>query len=277
MGGYGIDTADYSTSAVGVVVAIGFTATNPVGSDAEGDAVSSTIENVTGSAFNDLLVGSSAANTLSGGAGNDILRGGAGGDTLNGGDGIDTADYSTSLAAVLVQLADPGFSIGGHQGGDALGDILSGTVENLTGSAFNDDLRGSTAANLLNGGAGNDVLRGGGGADVLIGGAGSDVFRYTALTDSTLTPQVFDQINDFALGADKVDVSAIDTNTALAGDQGFTWQGSGAFAGGGVASARYVAQTGAIQLHFDQNGDGATDMFVLMAGLTNIGAGDLIL
>ena len=39
------------------------------------------------------------------------------------------------------------------------------TIENLTGSNFNDTLTGNTPANILNGGVGNDALAGGAGND----------------------------------------------------------------------------------------------------------------
>jgi Ca2+-binding RTX toxin-like protein len=53
-----------------------------------------------------------------------------------------------------------------------LGDSLSG-VENLVGSAFNDQLTGDAAANILNGGAGNDTLSGGAGGDTYLLGRGT--------------------------------------------------------------------------------------------------------
>ncbi len=51
-------------------------------------------------------------------------------------------------------------------------------MENVTGSAFNDQLIGSTGDNRLDGGGGNDLMRGDAGADVLIGGAGNDTIDY---------------------------------------------------------------------------------------------------
>ena len=45
------------------------------------------IENLTGSAFDDTLTGDADANVLSGRDGDDTLNGGAGNDTLDGGDG----------------------------------------------------------------------------------------------------------------------------------------------------------------------------------------------
>ncbi len=50
------------------------------------------IEDVVGSAGNDIILGDDFANTLSGGAGNDVLRGGRGSDILDAGPGVDDLD-----------------------------------------------------------------------------------------------------------------------------------------------------------------------------------------
>ncbi|MCE8556370.1 hypothetical protein KBY29_18825 [Ruegeria pomeroyi] len=176
IGGSGLDTADYTDSSAFVNVSLltGY-AGGGSGSHAIGDTFSS-IENLTGSAFNDLLNGDNAANVLTGGNGNDLLRGRGGADTLIGGSGLDTADYTDSLAFVNVSLLT-GYA-GGGSGSHAIGDTFS-SIENLTGSAFNDLLNGDNAANVLTGGNGNDLLRGRGGADALIGGSGLDTADYT--------------------------------------------------------------------------------------------------
>ena len=53
-------------------------------------------------------------------------------------------------------------------------DTLSG-FENVNGSAFNDELTGTTGANTLTGLGGNDTLNGAAGDDNLIGGIGDDI------------------------------------------------------------------------------------------------------
>ncbi|CAN0567952.1 unnamed protein product, partial [Ectocarpus sp. 12 AP-2014] len=90
-GGNDTDTVDYSDSNAGVTVDLG--AGTGTGGDAEGDTLSNN-ENVTGSAFGDVLTGDSGANTLQGGAGNDTLNGGAGDDVFlyAAGDGSDAVD-----------------------------------------------------------------------------------------------------------------------------------------------------------------------------------------
>jgi hypothetical protein len=96
----------------------------------------------------DILFGQDGNDSVSGGAGNDTLNGGAGNDTLDGGAGIDTASYADSPAAVAVNLAT-----GIGSGGDAAGDHLV-SIENITGSNFNDALTGNAGNNVLNGGDG---------------------------------------------------------------------------------------------------------------------------
>jgi Ca2+-binding RTX toxin-like protein len=103
---------------------------------------------------------------LTGSAGANLIYGSA--DTIDGGDGIDSVDYSTSAAAVTVNLA-----VGAGLGGDAEGDVISG-VERIIGSRFGDVLTGDDARNWLSGGAGDDTMLGGGGADVFLFGAGHD-------------------------------------------------------------------------------------------------------
>ena len=162
IGGAGTDTANYASSSAGVTVNL-LTGLGS-GGDAQGDTLSG-IENITGSAFADVLTGDNGANTLVGGAGADVLVGGL---------GTDTADYSSSAAAVNVNLLT-----GSGAGGDAQGDTLA-TIENIIGSAFADTLTGNAVANTLDGRSGNDTLIGGAGADALIGGAGTDTADYSS-------------------------------------------------------------------------------------------------
>ena len=122
---------------------------------------------LTGYGGGDTLIGLDGADTLDGQAGDDTLIGGAGADYLSGGSGIDTADYSGSAAGVDARVGRTGV------GGDAEGDFIT-TVENITGSAHNDTLVGSSVANVLIGGNGNDSLNGAGSADTLEGGEGND-------------------------------------------------------------------------------------------------------
>ncbi|MEW6645851.1 MAG: cadherin-like domain-containing protein [Pseudomonadota bacterium] len=160
-GGAGSDTALYDDSDAGVFVSLEDGIGR--GGHAEGDTLRN-VENLVGSAHDDVLIGDAGGNRLYGGGGDDLLRGGGGADVLDGGAGSDTVDYGDSAAGVRVSL----------RGGDAEGDVLI-NIENLSGSAHDDVLIGDDGVNRLDGGAGNDILDGGAGDDVLFGGAGRDV------------------------------------------------------------------------------------------------------
>ncbi|HEY2758885.1 MAG TPA: calcium-binding protein [Pseudolabrys sp.] len=289
-GGGGSDTVRYEQSDAGVTINLATGTAS--GGDAAGDLVNS-IENITGSAHNDTLTGDAGANRLDGGAGddriwgsdgNDTLAGGHGADVLSGGNGIDTADYSASASAVTVNL-----SSGTGSGGDAQGDKLS-SIENVTGSAFDDHITGNAGANqlaggtgndTLDGGAGNDHLNGGGnfGSDILIGGAGTDVltggngsdtFVFKAVTDST--PGHEDQITDFSnVELDHINLAGIDANTQVGGDQAFGYIGGAAFSDR-AGQLRYADHF----LEGDVNGDGTAD-FRVHVNVASLEHGDVVL
>lgn len=215
-GGSGTDTADYALSSAAVTINLS-TGTGS-GGDAQGDTLVS-IENVSGSAFNDVLTGNNGANlldggggsdTLFGGGGSDTLRGGAGADSLDGGSGTDTADYASSSAGVNVNL-----TIGMGSGGDAQGDTLT-SIERLVGSAFDDTLTGNAGANQLDGGDGNDFLSGGAGADTLIGGGGNDTLVGGATEDSLVGGDGIDTA-DYSASAAAVNVN-LATGAGSGGD-----------------------------------------------------------
>jgi Ca2+-binding RTX toxin-like protein len=70
-GGDGIDTATYADASAGVTVFLGSSAPQDTGGG--GVDTLQNLENLTGSAFADLLTGDSGNNVLNGGAGNDVL------------------------------------------------------------------------------------------------------------------------------------------------------------------------------------------------------------
>ena len=172
-GGAGADTASYAASSDAVTVDLRVTTAQTSTGDASGDLLVE-IENLTGSAFGDVLIGDAGDNALAGGDGDDMLDGLEGADTIDGGAGIDTVSYAGSQGAVAVNL-----TTNVNTGGDAGGDLLS-NVENVTGSAFDDVLTGDAVANTLLGGDGDDVLAGMAGADVIDGGAGNNTADYSA-------------------------------------------------------------------------------------------------
>lgn len=100
---------------------------------------------------------------ISGTATDDILIGLPEADTINGGDGNDTLSYVNSASGVTVSLLPGVIGIGG----DAEGDKLT-NIENLTGSAFADQLTGDGKNNVLDGGRGADTMTGGVGNDIYV-------------------------------------------------------------------------------------------------------------
>lgn len=104
---------------------------------------------------------------LYGGNGDDYLLGGAGSDILDGGDGNDTASYITAESSIRVNLIT-----GTGNLGDAAGDTLT-SIENVIGSEFGDQIRGTFGVNILNGLGGDDYIYVDG-DDVIDGGAGFD-------------------------------------------------------------------------------------------------------
>ena len=133
------------------------------------------------------------------------------------------------------------------------------TIENATSGSGNDSLRGNAAGNRLDAGAGADVLQGDGGADILIGGAGADIFRFASLSDSG--GAAVDHVADFESGSDKIDLTPIDANSLVGGDQAFSWIGSNAFSGSAGQLRAY--QSGSHWfVEGDTDGDGNADLVI---------------
>jgi Ca2+-binding RTX toxin-like protein len=243
-------------------------------------------DRLTGNDGNDTLSGAAGNDTLTGGAGDDSMDGGTGNDSMVGGLGNDTyvVDATTD---VIVELVGEGTdTVRTSLAAYTLGTTnSSANVENLvytgtaafagTGSALGDSITGGTAADTLlglagndtlTGGAGNDSLTGGAGADVLIGGAGNDRFIYTATTDSGTTAVLRDIINDFTVGSDSIDVSAIDANTATGGNAAFTWRGTRAINAAGQLSMAYDATTNTTVISGNVDANIAVDFTIALLG-----------
>jgi Ca2+-binding RTX toxin-like protein len=94
-------------------------------------------------------------------------------------------------------------------------------VEGIYGSRQDDILTGDGAANFIYGNSGNDTLTGNGGADTLDGESGFDVYGYRDTASSNPTSGV--DIIQLSGSEDRIDLSAIDADTAVAGNQAFTF------------------------------------------------------
>ena len=204
VGGPGDDTVSYLFSPAGVTINLAAGTTR--GGDASGDTLGGDIENIWGSAHDDVLAGTDSlfvGNFIFGGAGNDelyggwgddVLSGNEGNDLLSGGDendfllggpgadvlvgglGHDTAAYLESAVGVTVRLHSLQ-SLGGDAEGDTWGDLV--TVRYARdGLVFEEtvpdiiSLFGSDHDDVLAGDSRDNTLSGGDGDDKLYGGPG---------------------------------------------------------------------------------------------------------
>ncbi|HYG48152.1 MAG TPA: M10 family metallopeptidase C-terminal domain-containing protein [Allosphingosinicella sp.] len=208
--------------------------------DNVGIAYGATIENAVGGGGHDTMLGNTVDNIMSGNGGNDLIASGLGNDTLNGGTGNDemlgslgndlyfvdtTGDIVTELASEGTDTVSS--SISYTLGSNVENLILTDSATTGTGNDLDNVLTGNALANVLSGGAGNDRLVGGDGVDSLVGGLGNDVFVAeinATKVDSKTGAISLDRVLDFAAG-DVLDLSGIDANSNVDGDQAFTFVG----------------------------------------------------
>ncbi len=249
---------------------------------------------ITGNAAGNLLAGEGGSDSLYGGLGEDRLIGGDGQDSLDGGGGADEMQGGAGddryivdhLGDVALELAGGGLdlvlaSVSFTLGAELEQLTLTGTAHlSGTGNALANRITGNAGDNLLLGDAGNDTLLGGAGADTLIGGlgqdrlqgqAGADVFRFLAIAESAAGGATRDILVDFSAAAgDALDLTALDANSLLAGDQAFTWLGAGAF----TATAGQLRYAGGV-LAGDVSGDGLADFELVLSGAPALGVAQI--
>lgn len=112
---------------------------------------------------------------LQGEAGNDSFKIGSTNGTLHIVDnrGTDLISFAMATAAVELDLALHTGQVQANAGGNSV--RITGQIENLDGSPFDDKLSGNALANKIQGLAGNDLLRGAGGNDTIEGNDGDDL------------------------------------------------------------------------------------------------------
>jgi Ca2+-binding RTX toxin-like protein len=149
--------------------------------------------------------------------------------------------------------------------------LFNGDVK-LVGSTVNDYLIGGTGDDILIGGGGNDILYGGKGEDLLTGGAGNATFVYKRITDST--PLAPDTIMDFHPG-DKIDLRAVDANTAVPGIQAFHLGKTVGHTGDIVVTYNAISNITVLSLY--DNSTGTPDGRILLKGNhTNLTTSDFL-
>ncbi len=259
-------------------------------------------------AGDDTILGGAGIERAEGGDGSDTVALGGGNDTylasstaadgdddVDGGDGIDTYDASIASALVFINLDDQ-IAFGSSIGSDNLT-----SFENAVGSAFADALTGDAGANRLSGLADNDILMGNGGNDVLFGGAGrdtltggagrdflrggaldgvQDTFDFNAISESTVVGSGRDWIYDFEgagiAGGDVIDLSTIDANSKIAGNQAFALIGTGVFTKV-AGQLHYAVANGWTFISGDTNGDGVADFGISVKAAASLIGTDFML
>jgi serralysin len=250
----------------------------------------------------DRFIGGKSVEVLQDGEGADIVKFGAGNDfyiatgntssdgvdVIDGGTGIDTYDAGLATFGVFINLdtiqhgADAARTATGTPVSGLQKDTLTG-FENVNGGSAADRINANSAANVINGGGGSDIIvgyggndslnggtgddliAGGYGKDTLTGGDGGDRFFFELAKESGVTGTTRDVITDFAddgIGGDLIDLSFIDANLVLSGDQAFTFIGTNTVFTGAAGQLRaYWITTGQI-IEGDINGDRKADFSI---------------
>ncbi len=274
IGGVGIDTVKYLSAITGLTVSLALGTAS--GKEIDNDKLNS-IENVIGGQAGDKLSGDAGNNVLEGFTGNDTLTGGAGNDTLIGGSGNDTYIVENS-GDVVTETSTLSTEIDKISSSTSY--ILKANLENLalTGTAAISGT-GNSLNNILTGNKGINILSGGIGADTLTGGLGADQFKFNTEAETGITPGARDSVVDFSHAqGDKINLSAIDADTAFTGNNAFsapTVGGtfSGVFANPGEL---YFDKTTHI-LYGNNDADSTADFSVLLTGVNSLAAADFVL
>jgi Ca2+-binding RTX toxin-like protein len=176
--------------------------------------------------------------------------------------------FGTRAADILVASAD-GSKIFARDGNDI---VTGGNADDkLFGQDGDDTLKGLAGDDMLKGGSGQDLLIGGLGRDRLFGGPDADAFDFNAVAESA--PTSADTIHGFSRREhDRIDLSDIDANTNVAGDQPFDL----------IGRAEFSHTAGELRfdhglLEADVNGDGLADFAVKVAGLARMVDADFLL
>ncbi|HEY0044795.1 MAG TPA: tandem-95 repeat protein [Allosphingosinicella sp.] len=246
------------------------------------------------------IYGGGGDDDLTGGAKNDVfLFGTAGqwgsGDVITGGGGIDQlalrGDYTITFGAgqlvaveqiALLSAYDVRFGALGDRydynltmnDGNVAGIQMTVDAAALRSDetlSFNGSAEDDGSFRVF-GGMGNDVIQGSQNGDIIVGrdrgdtlygNGGNDIFRYDFVSESNSTER--DGIQDFNAG-DLIDLSRIDADTLVAGNQAFDFIGGAAFSNkAGELRFENISLGGPIWLvQGDTDGNGVSDFEVVL-------------
>jgi hypothetical protein len=218
-------------------------------------------DTIDGLAGHDLIRGLGGNDLLRGADGGDLLDGGGGNDTLNGGAGFDLASFGGSTAVVL-DLS--GASDTARRGSET--DRLIG-VEGAIGSGAADIFRGDAGRNFFQGGAGKDRYTLGGDRDLV----DIDVAGHSGVGSSRR-----DVVTDFVHLADHLDLSGIDADVTLAGNQAFRFVGAAGL-GTTPGTLGYFTRWGNTIVRGSTDADRAGELQIELAGLVTLTGEDFYL
>lgn len=272
----GINTLSYLGSNAGVTVNL---ATGEAsGGHATGDTFVN-IQNLTGSAHNDVLTGDEK---------NNVLMGGGGFDRFFGGDGFDTVSYQDSTTGVSIDVDNTTLGVG-RGVGFAKGDVIATDVERILGSNFNDTFFSTRTGVVLDGGAGFDSIDFSGataGVTVNLGDATKFVsiervvgsnFDDRLIASNSGSTLVAGKGNDTLIGGNGVDFLDLVTGNSTLNSNGRDGDEAGAGAGSDTIWIDACNLTGnegkldggtAIKRNPQTNADTDTDTLRVIAGAT---------
>jgi serralysin len=237
-----------------------------------------------GTPGNDILTGNNLDEYYDGLDGNDILNGSGGSDILNGGVGADSMSGGQGNDTYVVDNVGDSVTEAAAAGTDTVLSSITYTLginlENLTltGTA-NINGTGNSLNNTITGNGANNTLVGAQGSDTLTGLGGFDIFKYASVSESAFGVLNRDTIMDFTVGADKLDLSAIDANITASAplDQQFNFLGA-ATTFSNAGQLRYQVSGSDLLLFGNIDGDVSTAEFEIKFNtLTSLTAASIIL
>jgi hypothetical protein len=136
---------------------------------------------------------------------------------------------------------------------------------NLTGNALGNQITGNAGANVITGGLGVDSMNGGGGADR---------YDFNAVAESPY-PGSPDTVTWES--GDLIDLSTIDANPLVAGDQAFTFIGTAAFTAPGQVHTRTISGLTGILVEINVGGVDTPEMILRVMNGAGFGSSAFLL